>query len=447
MQYHIMLKMYLYYCGVTDVSNLNASTTGSYDDIYINEYNLDTKGAGNYNFVNDRYNKKISVNFIKKFCKEEVSYSVGNDITYISRSGDEKILSTIQYQLEHWKEDHEANLAKNMLIYSKAYELYYINKDAEFCSRVISPRHGIAYMDHCDNVVFFLHIFRQPFDTKRYIDIYTDNEIIHCDETFTEVSTRQSHSFGCVPVGIATVSEDGWLDSIYGDIKALQDAYSVNISDISQEITEFRNAYLAFKNSQIDETDLPKMKKNGIIQFKGDGEASWLTKKIDSTFIDYTLSTLEDLMYKLSSHINTNEKVASNTSSLALRAKLISLEQKCRLNEKALSNCIKTRLCMLFMYLNNLKNTNYDYKDIKLVFVPNIPSDDLINAQVVTQLGPRLSTETALSLFSFVDNPKEEVKKVEGEQKANSIGSDLLNNNKPPVMQPKTTMPDMVVTK
>jgi len=426
MQWHIYQKMYWYYMGITDTGKAqNFSNNGIFDDGIFDNF-VDSEGSGNYSFVNDRFNNRVTTNFVKKFIKEEVSYSVGNDITYISRSSDENILKTIQYNLEHWKEDHESILAKNMLIYSVTYELYYIDKQAQFCSRVISPRHGFAYTDDCGNVTFFLHVFRQTFDEKMYIDIYTDTEIIHCDEVFTEISDRQPHPFGCVPVGIAELSDEGWLDTVYHDIKTLQDAYETNLSDISQEITEFRNAYLAFKNAQVDETDLPKMRKKGIIQFKGDGDASWLVKNINDTFIQNTLITLEELMYKISAHINTNEKVASNTSSLALRAKLIALEQKCKLNEKALGNCVKTRLCMLFCYLNSLKSTNYDYKDIKIKFTPCIPSDDLINAQVVAQLGSKLSTETALSLFSFVDNPKEEVKKVTVENKANSIGADLL---------------------
>jgi len=63
------MKMYLYYMGITNGANIDASTSGSYDDIIINEYNLDAEGTGSYNFVNDRYNKKISTNFIKKFIK------------------------------------------------------------------------------------------------------------------------------------------------------------------------------------------------------------------------------------------------------------------------------------------------------------------------------------------------------------------------------------------
>jgi len=433
MQWHIYQKMYYYYCGITDTGkSFNATQGGAFDDPMIDNF-IDAEGAGNYNFVNDRFNNRINTNFVKRFIKEEVSYSVGNDITYISRSSDDNIVDTLKYNLAHWKEDHDSNLAKNMLIYSTAYELYYLDKNADFCSRVISPRHGFAFTDNCGDIIFFLHIFRDKFDPKMYIDIYTDSEIIHCDETFTEIvgSPRQSHLFGEVPVGIADLSEEGWLDSVYHDIKTLQDAYETNLSDISQEITEFRNAYLAFKNAQVDETDLPKMKKSGIIQFKGDGDAKWLVKEINDVFIQNTLTTLEKLMYKIAAHIDTNEKATSNTSSLALRAKLISLEEKCKLNQRALSNCIKKRIRLLFYFFNNLKSTKYDYKDIKIKYTPNIPSDDFIAAQMIAQLGPKLSTETAVAQLSFVDNAKEELKKIAAETKVNSIGNSLLN---PPVV-------------
>ena len=36
----------------------------------------------------DRNNLKVSCNYLKKFIKEEVAYSVGNPITYTSKSGD-----------------------------------------------------------------------------------------------------------------------------------------------------------------------------------------------------------------------------------------------------------------------------------------------------------------------------------------------------------------------
>jgi SPP1 family phage portal protein len=93
------------------------------------------------------------------------------------------------------------------------------------------------------------------------------------------------------------------------------------------------------------------------------------------------------------------------------------LEEKCKLNQRALTDCIKTRLKALLTWLNKLNGTNYDWKDIKIKFTPNIPQDDANAAQIITQLGDKLSTETGLSLLSFVEDPKNELEKVKKEQK------------------------------
>lgn len=430
LMYHINFHMWLYYCGVTDINHhYSMSTSSSYDDIFINEFNLDAQGVGEYGFLNDRFTRKINTNFIGKFIDEEVSYSIGRNLNYISHTGDDKIVEAIRLNLANWKEDHDSNLFKNMLIYTQAYELYYINMDAEFSSRVISPRHGIAYVDNYDNVIFFLHIFRQPYDTKIYVDIYTESEIIHCDEVFNEISPRNSHPFGQVPVGITNLSDEGWLNSIYHKCKGLQDAYEQNLSDCSQEIGEFRNSYLILNNLSLQNDDLAEMKKKGIILTKGkEGTATWLEKNANDAFLQNTLQTIEDKLYQVSCHLNHNDKISSNVSSLAIRAKLIALEEKCRLNEKAFSNCIKTRLKMLFAYLKNLKGTNYDYRDVRWKYTANVPADDTANANIVSQLGDKLPTDVALSLFSFIDNPQLVAKQVEEQNKANLIGADLLNN-------------------
>ncbi|AGK97636.1 phage portal protein [Clostridium pasteurianum] len=430
-QWRIYQRMYFYYMGITDINhNLAWQMDGNYDDIIFNNY-ADAEGGG-YSFINDRSHNKINTNFIKKFIKEEISYSVGNPITYSSKSADKNIVNILKENTWHWDENTDASLAKNMLIYSTAFELYYIDKDAQFCSKIISPRHGIMYNDDFGNPIFFLHIYRKTYDSQMYIDIYDNSQIIHCNEAFAEISPRQSHPFGIVPVGTAQISEESWLDSIYQDMKSLQDAYERNLSDISSEITEFRNAYLCFINCELDENELDKIRKDGIMKFKGNGSttgsAQWLTKQINDTFIQNTLNTIIDLMYQISGHINHNIKESSNTSSLALRAKLIGLEDKCKLNQKSLHNCVKTRLQCLFTYLNSLKGSQlYDVKDILVTFTANIPQDDLQNANMVNTLGNRLSTQTALSLFSFVSDPEREMQQAQKEQEASTVGSDLLD--------------------
>ena len=71
-------------------------------------------------------------------------------------------------------------------------------------------------------------------------------------------------------------------------------------------------------------------------------------------------------------------------------------------------------------------NKNYDYRDIKVKFTPNIPQDDLTTAQIISQLGDKLSLETGLSQLSFIENSKNEIDKIKNEQEDILVGSKLL---------------------
>lgn len=387
-------------------------------------YKGNTDAMLNYKMITKRSNNKAGTNFLKKFIKEEVSYSVGNDITYISKSSNTDMINNIYYNLAHWKEDHDSTLAKNMLLYGTAYEIYYIS-NKELNARIVSPRNGFAIKDNTDNLLYFVHCY--ILNDKEYIDIYDNKCIYHLDGQFNQIKDPTPHIFGIVPVGIAELSEEGIKDTLFNDIKGLQDSYETNLSDISNEISDFRTAYLKMTGCQIDKEQAKQMKQMGIINIKdSSGDASWLIKNINDSFIQNTLSTIEDKMYQLTSHINHNEAMQSNVSGVALRSRLISLEEKCKLNQRALTNCIKTRIKVLFIYLKVMFNKNYDYRDIKVKFTPNIPQDDLTTAQIISQLGDKLSLETGLSQLSFIENSKNEIDKIKNEQEDILVGSKLL---------------------
>lgn len=380
-------------------------------------YKGDTDAMRRYKLLTERSNLKINTNFIKKFIKEEVSYTIGNAITYESRSNNDEMVKDIEYHTSHWNELHDTDVMKYLLIFTNVYELYYLNSNIEFCSKIIKPTDGYAYCDNSGKVLFFIHTFKNDFDTKSYIDVYTENKIYHFDDTFNEVSSPTNHIFGEVPVTIGKLTYEGHCDSLYNDIKGLQDAFETNLSDIGNEISDFRNAYLQFVGCTVDEEQLPNMKKLGVLQTNNpDAKISWLIKNINDTFIQNTLNRYVDTMYQLSCHINHNEKMQSNTSGVALRSRLIALENKCELSEKAHKNIVKNRIKFLCKYLDVKKNKNYDYKDIKALYTPNIPQDDVATAQMLSQLPEGvISKDTSRGLFSFVSNKVVESEKVKTE--------------------------------
>lgn len=394
-------------------------------------YKGNTDAIKKYLFVTERSNLKINVNYIKKFVKEEVSYVVGNDIAYESRQDNKNIVKDIEYYTAHWNELHDSNVMKHLLIFTKVYELYYLDDNADFCSKIIKPTEGYAYYDKASNkILFFIHAFKNDFETTlSHVDVYTSEFIYHFDSKFNEIAEPTNNLFHEVPVTIGELTEEGIDDSLYKDLKGLQDAFETNLSDVGNEISDFRNAYLLFKNAQVDKTEIPDMKRLGVIQFpQPGGDAQWLIKNINDTFIQNTLDRYEDTMYQLACHINHNEKLQSNLSGVALRSRLIALENKCTLNTKSHKNIVKNRIRFLFKYLDIKKNKKYDYKDVKTIYTPNIPSDDLSTAQMLSQLPEgTVSKDTGRSLLSFVNNPvteKEKVEKEAAEEMKTIIGDD-----------------------
>lgn len=406
--------------------NLVKKIYGSYyvfQNIYNKMYKYykgDTDAIRRYLFVTERSNLKINANFIKKFIKEEVSYTVGNDITYESRTNNDKVVKDIDYYTAHWNELHDSDLMKYLLIFTKIYELYYLDDNKDFCSRIIKPTEGYAYIDESSGrVLFFIHAFKNDFDyTTQYIDVYTDSYIYHFDSKFNQIVDPTENIFGEVPVTVGELTEEGTDDSLYKDLKGLQDAFETNLSDIGNEISDFRNAYLLFKNAHVNEDDIPDMKKLGIIQFpQTGGDAAWLIKNINDTFIQNTLDRYMDTMYQLACHINHNEKLQSNLSGVALESRLIALRNKCTLEIKAHYNIVKNRNRFLCKYLYIKQNKDYDYKDIKALYTPNIPSDDTATADIISKMPEGIiSKDTWRGRFSFVNNKVLEAEKVKKEQ-------------------------------
>ncbi|WP_236894743.1 phage portal protein [Clostridium beijerinckii] len=392
-----------------------------------------------------RSNLKIKVNFIKKFIMEEVAYLVSNKITYGSKSDNKNIIDYIEYKTAHWDENHEENVLRDMLSFGSVYELYYTtekNNELFFNAKVVSPRDGYILEDDFGNISMFLRFYKKKFDTKQYIDIYTPDYIYHVDESFNKIDESTPNRFGEVPVRVGVVSKYKEQDTLFNELKDLQDAFCTNLSDIVNEISDYRLAYLLFSGCQIDvknkdkdgKTQLDYLKEKGAISVDAAGKVSFITKEINDTAVQNTLNTLKKTMYELSNHIDTNEKMQSNLSGSALRNRLIGLEQRIKNSEGSMKNIIKGRLYFMFKLFNKLENLNYDYRDIETKFTLNIPQDDLTIAQVISQIPDGvLSKATMRTLFSFIFNSEREQKLIDAEkQKELNHEVDLdkvINNN------------------
>ena len=79
-------------------------------------------------------------------------------------------------------------------------------------------------------------------------------------------------------------------------------------------------------------------------------------------------------------------------------------------------NIINTRLTCLFTYLYQVESKNYDIKNVKVQFTPNVPVDETNIAQIITQIPHEVvSNETKRSWLPRIENVEIEAEKIKKE--------------------------------
>ena len=372
-----------------------------------NYYNGKSDAKQEYE-ITDRSNRKASINFFKKFIKEEVSFAVGSKTTYISKSNNAAAIKDIEYILDNINNEIDIDLCTCLDKYGTAYELSYLN-NLEFKIKTITPIQGIAYENVEGEAEIFMYFYKQMLDNDEYVDIIDDRYIYRINASQRKIIEIIEHYFGKCPVGIAKFTY-GVDDTLFSEIHELLDLYEMTLWDACNNIADLRSSYLAMYGIDVDEDETKKMKKNGILLIPdANGKVEWLTKNLDAESNKDLLDRLEGKIYEIAQHINHNVDLASNISGIALSSRLISLRNKIIILQNNLKSAIKMRIKCLFIYLKQVETKNYDYKDIVPKLVINMPTDDASTANIISQLSNSgLSVRTGLSQLSFVTDSDRE---------------------------------------
>ncbi|MEA5085159.1 MAG: phage portal protein [Lachnospiraceae bacterium] len=387
--------------------------------IYKDYYNGEHFILRNYDMQDSRSNQKLVFNFPRKFVDNETGYLLGKPVNFISKSDKQEAIDCIDTNLSYWDKGHNINLRKQSEIFGESYELQYINRDGEFCATVLTPLNCYCLVDGTAErkVLLALHKYQKAFEEDvDFLDVYTDTEILHYElkEEKLIYKGKHPHIFERVPVVICPANTEH--KSGFEDVVSLFDAYNAINSDLVNEIADHRNAYLVIENAKLEEEDLKKMKAMGIIQVPKGGKVSWLTKDINDSFVQNELENTERKIYDMMDEVNFNENWAANTSSLALRNKLLNLENRVSMREAFMERVIKERIKNLFCFIRKKEGVSYDYKDIVVKFTRNLPTDLVGLADVIVKLKDTCSQETLLTLLPFIESPTGEIKRFKQEQ-------------------------------
>ena len=380
----------------------------------------------------DLSNNRLVCNHAKYIADFTSAYLIGSPVTYTADS-DITVLTDALKAADAPTQD--IDLAHDDAIFGRAYEMIYLDENAGIKLAKISPLNGfVVYNDTVEQRPLFSVHYYPTFDdngqkTGYKGSISTDSYIQ--DITLTATRSLQSagepvpHYFGKVP-----------LDEIYnnaermGDFEnviSLIDAYNTLQSDRVNDKEQFVKALLVITGQVLGDTDeessetYDAIRKHGVMTLDQGSTASFLTRQLDESSVEILSKSISHDIHKFSGVPDmSDENFAGNVSGVAMKYKLLALEQMTKFKERYFTEGLRYRLECIANVLRAKGGAAIDVKDINIQFTHSLPANETELAQLIGSLSGTVSQETLLSLLPFVKDPAAEVKAVNDEKQANA---------------------------
>ncbi|KIL74358.1 phage portal protein [Bacillus badius] len=208
--------------------------------------------------------------------------------------------------------------------------------------------------------------------------------------------------------------------SDFEKIEPLIDGYDNTLSDINSEIEALRLAYLLFTGGKAPTKELmDKLKQVGALHNESEsGKVGFLTKDINDAAVENHLNRIEKNINRFGQSIDfTSEDFAGNISGIAMKYKLMAIDNKCKTLENKFNTSL-TQMMYLVCHVWNTQKVDLNYLDVFFTYKRNLPTDYLYEAQISTALKGNVSERTRLSLLSFVDDVDYELEQMKEDAEA-----------------------------
>ena len=284
----------------------------------------------------------------------------------------------------------------------------------------------IVSSDLEENIKYAIRRYRlYNFDGITYsefVDVYDDQSITSYEYNAGSLRYLDSvnHYFSDVPIVRYANNHEGRGD--FESVISLVDAYNKAQSLTLDDIEDFTDAVLCLSGYNLDGETAKELRQSKIIQLDDGGSASWLIKNLNDTYIENIKTRLNIDIHKLSQVPDmSDDNFAGNSSGVSIKYKLLGLELIRARKEREFKKAIQRRI-ELIGNIERLKNRDFiDFRDVEIVFTPNIPADNNESANIVKNLTGLVSQKRLLSLLSFVDDPAAEMEEIrkESEERLN----------------------------
>lgn len=368
-------------------------------------------------------------------------YLVGSPVRYAPPDGQEDAFEAVRRAYgEASVESVDAELAMDAAVYGKAVELCYADALARPRVAQMDPRSSfVVYDDTVEHAPLFGVACRDFMDEQlrrrgERISVYGPHIIRHFErvgsETPREVG-RQAHYFGGVPMVEYwnNAREQGDFEPVMG----LIDAYDALQSDRVNDKQQFTDAVFVLKGVGalgIDDTEevadagdgleaVPpavkaaedpsvRLRRTRTLFLPGDGaDAQFVTKPDAESGNELLRLSLKSDIHKLCMVPDlTDEQFAGNVSGVAMRFKLLGLEQLTRIKERWFREGLRARLRLFCAFLALRGEPEVDAGRVQIVFTRALPVNELEIAQTVSTYRGLVPDRLLLTQVPFVEDAR-----------------------------------------
>ena len=366
---------------------------------------------------------RIVTNYCYNIVQNYLGYITGIDVAYSSCDDFDAVQDVLNYN-DVRTEDSE--YLRNALIFGRAFEINYVDEDAQQRFKVLDSRECIPiYSNDLNNDLLYV-IRYYVADTvnndqdEYYIEVYGNKFIrkYKSSNAFATLSLleEQPNYYNQVPVTVFSLNADE--ESIFDKVMTLQDAYNKLLSSEVDDFESFCDAYLVLKGCMADADDLVAMKQNRVLMMDADAEASYLTKSVSDTQIENMLKNINDTIHKIANSPDFNDEKLMAQSGIAMRYKLVGFENVSSNIVANMTKALQKRIELICSILH-LTGSDNTWRDVHIVFTRNLPENITETAQVINQLRGIVSDKTLISLLPFIKDVDAEVEQLQEQKEAN----------------------------
>jgi len=369
-------------------------------------------------------NNRLVVNHARYIVELTSAYLIGNPVGYAGAVEG----AALQPMLDAYRrcdvDSVDAELAKHAAIYGRAAEMLYMDAGARPRVAAIDPRHVFVVYDDTVAHAPLLGIHIAPKvdavgeAVGNTLTVYTAYDVLRfalrqgrdASEESLEKVGEEPHYFGGVPIVEYWNNEDERGD--FAPVTTLIDAYNLLMSDRVNDKEQLVDALLMISGVTLGDTDdefnraVRRLRDQRILEMPAVGAAAaYLTKQLNESEMQVLADALVRDIHKVAMvPALTEEHFAGNTSGVAMRYKLLGLEQLTKTKERWFREGLRSRMRLFANVLAALGYPPLDAEAVQMTFSRGLPVNGLEQAQMVRMLQGLVPDEILLKQISFVDD-------------------------------------------